>query len=402
MALADRASTDENTYAMLSLMYDDNLMVEAKAAIEANDPAIMPVFNELKEYTEANYLTMKPVSIVDGKLSTGPSGDPRDWVTLSQYWWEDPENPEGPYIRQDGNTNPKVNDFPEQGLGSKMSFATQALGFMYYITGDEKYASKSAELLRKFFLDPDQGMNPNLNFAQYVPRMDRIRGTGVDDGQRIMAIINGAKIISGSQAWTDEDEAQLKDWTRAFAYWLENSSQGIAESLSINNHGTSYEATLEMALLYVGDYEYLKEVIIKNQLPRIPRVLNEDSVSLSEVSRPKGLNYSTTMTYGIYKTAIMAQKVGLNDVWSYKGENGRSMVMNLDFLIQHWLEPSKWPFQQTSSFDSHRAAMILEHAGKQLGNQRYIDAAKKIGVKGRESYARIRFPEDVLYYKISM
>ena len=50
------------------------------------------------------------VTVVSGKEGgkfTAPSGDPRDYVSLSPYWWPDPKKEDGlPYIRRDGEINP--------------------------------------------------------------------------------------------------------------------------------------------------------------------------------------------------------------------------------------------------------------------------------------------------------
>ena len=43
------------------------------------------------------------------------------------------------------------------------------LAAAYKITGENRYATKAAELLRVFFLDPKTRMNPNLQYAQAVP-----------------------------------------------------------------------------------------------------------------------------------------------------------------------------------------------------------------------------------------
>ena len=35
------------------------------------------------------------------------SGGLHDFYSEGDYWWPDPENPDGPYIRKDGQTNPE-------------------------------------------------------------------------------------------------------------------------------------------------------------------------------------------------------------------------------------------------------------------------------------------------------
>jgi len=54
-------------------------------------------------------LTQSPYSVTH-KDRAGPSGDKRDYVSLSRYFWPNPKKSDGlPYIRKDGLTNPEFN-----------------------------------------------------------------------------------------------------------------------------------------------------------------------------------------------------------------------------------------------------------------------------------------------------
>lgn len=44
-------------------------------------------------------------------------------------------------------------------------------------------------------------------------------------------------------------------------------------------------------------------------------------------------------------------------------------------------EPEDWKFKQIKPFDQSRAAILLYEAGTALGNQKYVDTAKRIGLK---------------------
>ncbi|MFI3266075.1 MAG: alginate lyase family protein [Rikenellaceae bacterium] len=382
---------------IISLYFDDDLMREAKKAIEAGDPAIMPLFNSFKKNTDAKYLNMKPVSIVEGKKRTAPSRDPRDYISLSPYWWPDPDSDTGiPYVRNDGVRNPEVYDFVERTIGGTMGDATQSLAMMYYFTGDEKYAAKAADFLREWFLDPVTGMNPNLTFAQYVPGMERIRGTGVMEARTVSSGLNAAQIISSSKSWTAEDEAALKDWAIAFRYWIENSSHGQAEAMSQNNHGLWYEAYREAVTMYTGDYTRLRDMIVADQLPRLPKQIAKDSTMPHEIARTLGLHYTTFSLSAVNRTNIMAKKIGV-PVWDYTGANGRNMSWGIDYVIPYWKEPSKWPHMQIKPISTSSAAVVLYHVGKELNNQAYSDLAMEFGLPAPRGAAGVT---DILYYKM--
>ena len=51
------------------------------------------------------YLNEEPVTITDFEAERSLGGI-HDFYSEGDYWWENPEDPEGPYIRKDGMTNP--------------------------------------------------------------------------------------------------------------------------------------------------------------------------------------------------------------------------------------------------------------------------------------------------------
>ncbi len=386
---------------IISLYYDDQLLEEARAAIEAKDPQIMEHYNALKEYTDRNYLTMKPLSIVDDKTHLAPSRDPRDYISLSPYWWPDPKVESGvPYIRDDGKTNPEVYEYHERERGELFGRAVQTLAVVYYLSQDEKYATKAAELIRTWFLDHKKGMNPNMTYAQYVPGMTRIRGTGIIDSRRFITGLNAAQIIAESDAWSEKDEKALKRWAMAFAYWLENSINGITESKSQNNHGLWYDMILQATVMYSGDYDHLREIIIEQQLPRFDRQIAEDGSLPHELARTLGLHYTTFTLEAVNYSDIMAQKIGV-DVWGYRSQKGRSMKMAVDYVLPYYEDPQKWPHKQIKPFVTSRGAIILFHAGRRFDDATYSDMALKIGQNSKRGGKSSASIDNVLYYKLN-
>ncbi len=396
--------TKSNNGDIISLYYDDELLRAAKEAVKSQDPAIMDHYMQLKNYTDTAYLEMAPLSIVDDKIHVAPSRDPRDYISLSPYWWPDPSKEGGvPYLRNDGVRNPEVYEYHERRRGELFSRAVQSLAVVYYLSGEEKYAEKAAELIRTWFLDPVKGMNPNMTYAQYVPGMQYIRGTGIIDSRRFLTGFNAAMIISDSEAWSDQDEAKLKRWAQAFSFWLENSVNGLKEVNSANNHGLWYETILQMSIMYSGDYDYLKERIQNYMLPRIDVQVAEDGSLPHELARTLGLHYTTFALEAINLSDIMGDKVGV-DVWGYVAENGRSAKMAVDYVLPYYIDPEPWPHQQIKPFTPNRGAVILYHAGKALHNQEYSATAEQIGhdaTGGGDNELNIPQINSILYFELN-
>ena len=64
---------------------------------------------------------------------------------MAKYWWPDPADPDGPYIRKDGVTNPAA-DAGDKAARRGLYQSDEALGAAYYYFGDKKYAAKAASL----------------------------------------------------------------------------------------------------------------------------------------------------------------------------------------------------------------------------------------------------------------
>jgi len=59
-----------------------------------------------------------------------------------------------------------------------MEGAVRALSLAYYFKDDEEYAAKATQLMRAWFLDPATRMNPNLEYAQFIPGVNTDAGSG--------------------------------------------------------------------------------------------------------------------------------------------------------------------------------------------------------------------------------
>ncbi|MFR4461515.1 MAG: alginate lyase family protein, partial [Bacteroides xylanisolvens] len=170
---------------------------------------------ELQEKVAEKYIKMTPLSVT-AKKKLPPSKDPRDYMTLSPYWWPDSTKIDGlPYIRKDGERNPEVYEYPERENANRFGDAAYCLGVLYYITGKEVYAKACANHLRTWFTDPKLGMNPNMTYAQAVPGMKKMRGSGFIDSRRFSRALGVAKLIEGSKSWTPSDKKKLDDWATA-------------------------------------------------------------------------------------------------------------------------------------------------------------------------------------------
>ena len=91
-----------------------------------------------------SYLNEKPVTVT-ASHSPRSAGGLHDFYSEGDYWWPDPKNPGGPYIRRDGETNPE-NFTAHREAMVRLSLQVPALAAAWKITRDDamrkKYAAK--------------------------------------------------------------------------------------------------------------------------------------------------------------------------------------------------------------------------------------------------------------------
>src|SRR5262249_27634131 len=108
----------------------------------------------------------------------GVTAGEHDYVSEGPYWWPDPANPGGPYIRKDGQRNPDRFMGNRSDLGT-MCGATLALGMGAYFLKKPECAERAALVVSTWFVDPKTRMSPNLEYGQMVRGINTGRGTGI-------------------------------------------------------------------------------------------------------------------------------------------------------------------------------------------------------------------------------
>src|SRR4030095_2052187 len=144
---------------------DGNRLVELKDKVQQKDKQVLRLIDSLKKQAN-NLLKMKPVSVMD-KEFTPVSDNKHDYMSQAPYFWYDSTKPNGlPYMRKDGVRNPEIYKITDRTYLGNLENATRLLSLAWYITGEKKYADKSAELLRTWFLNESTKMNPHLEYGQ--------------------------------------------------------------------------------------------------------------------------------------------------------------------------------------------------------------------------------------------
>src|SRR6185436_4926049 len=160
------------------LIMDAKRLADIKKKWQEKDGAILRLTDSLLKQANG-YLKMNPVSVMD-KQATPVSGNKHDYMSQAPYFWYDSTKPNGlPYMRKDGVRNPEIYKITDRTYLGNLENATRALSLTWYITGDEKYAAKSAELVKTWFLDEQTRINQQPHAGQAVPRLTTDRDSGL-------------------------------------------------------------------------------------------------------------------------------------------------------------------------------------------------------------------------------
>ena len=358
------------------LIMDAKRLADIKKKWQQKDETVVKLTDSLQKQADG-YLKMKPVSVMD-KEFTPVSGDKHDYMSQAPYFWYDSTKPNGlPYMRKDGVRNPEIYKITDRTYLGNLENATRALSLTWYITGDEKYAAKSAELLKTWFLDESTKMNPRLEYGQAIPGVNTGRGIGLIETVALTNIADAAILLQGSGSWTNADHLSLQKWYVQFLNWMLTSKNGKDEHASRNNHGTWYYAQVIDFSLFTGDADKAKQLAEESKKRLDSQLTNEGKQPL-ELERTNGLGYSTMNLRGWFTVATLAEKMGVN-FWNYQTSKSADLRTAFDWLLPYALGEKKWEYQQISKYNKNEIYPLLLQASLAFKDQKYFTTAKNLG-----------------------
>jgi hypothetical protein len=286
-------------------------LADTKRRIQSGDKTFDAALAKL-DADARKALQQEPVSVVT-KATTPPSGDRHDYMSQAPYFWPDPTKPNGlPYIRRDGERNPELDKITDHHTLDLMEAATRTLAIAYYFSGNEEYAAKATQLLRAWFLDPATRMNPNLEYAQFIPGVNTGRGIGLIETRGLADAVDAIGLLARSKAWTSTDQRGLEEWYGKFLQWMIESKNGREENAARNNHGTYYDVQATSFALFLGKNALAKQIVETARQKRIALQIEPDGRQPLELVRTKAWGYSNGNLDGLMLLARLAENVGVD------------------------------------------------------------------------------------------
>jgi len=292
----------------------------------------------------AGYLTAEPVTVTAAH-SPRSAGGLHDFFSEGDYWWPDPQHPDGPYIQRDGMSNP--DNFVEHRRAMvRLSLIVPALAAAYKLTRERKYAERAALHLRAWFVDPATSMNANLPYAQAIKGRFTGRGTGIIDTLHLVEVARAA----GQLDLRPADLEAVKKWFAAYAEWMNTHPYGIAERDAKNNHGTCWVTQVAAFCRLTGNADLTAWCRNRFKTMLIPNQEAPDGSFPAELQRTKPYGYSL---FNLDAMAILAQTLTSreDDLWKWQLPDGRGMGRAVAYMYPFMLDKKKWPLPPDAMYD---------------------------------------------------
>jgi hypothetical protein len=320
------------------------------------------------------------------------AGGVHEYFSEGDYWWSDPGNPDGPYIRRDGETNPDNFNKHREAM-RRFCDIVSALTAAYKITGDEKFAAQAIRHLKAWCVDDATKMYPHLKYAQAIKGRFTGRGTGIIDTIHLIEVARAVEILSGSNSFKGDEEAAVKRWFAEYLQFLTIHQYGIDERESKNNHGTWWVAQVAEFAHLVNDTANLAYCRSRFKEVLLPKQMAADGRFPEELARTKPYSYSIFNLEGM-TTICWVLSTTSDNLWDYTLPDGRNMAKALGFLYPYIVDKSKWPYpKDVMHFEAFPGRQpFLLFAGIALGESRYVETWKKLEADSKNEEVQRSIP----------
>jgi Alginate lyase len=348
------------------------------------------------------YLAEKPVTVTAAH-SPRSTGGAHDFFSEGDYWWPDPQHPDGPYIQRDGLSNPDNFNDHRRAL-MRLSVQVPALAAAWVITRDKRYAKHGANHLRAWFVDERTRLNPNLQYAQAIHGRFTGRGTGIIDTIHLVEVTRATEVLQNSGALSKTELIGIKQWFTDYLLWLTTSKNGIDERDAKNNHGTCWVMQVAAFAHLTGDQQLLNYCRDRFKTVLLPDQLAADGSFPQELRRTKPYGYSL---FNLEAFAAVCQILSTpqDNLWTFTLADGRGMSRALEYMAPFIRDKKSWPLKPDVMYDTEwpmRQNSLL-FAGVALDRPEYIELWKKLPADStvEEVIRNFFIRQPVLWVKLS-
>ena len=318
------------------------------------------------------YLEAKPRTVTADRCERSQGG-PHDFYSEGDYWWPDPNNPNGPFIRRDGQTYPGLFVAHRHAM-VRLSDIVGTFTSAYLLTEDDRYVTAAVTHLQAWFVNKETCMNPSLLYGQAIMGRSTGRSIGIIDTLHLTEVARGAKLLCSSPAFTPENQAAVKRWFHTYLDWINTHPYGQKEKVHPNNHGVCWSMQAAAFADLVGDNQQLAWIRKQFKPVYLAQRMASDGSFPAELKRTKAYGYSLFVIDAMAGVAQIAS-TPRDNLWDYALPDGRSLKQGLAYIFPFIRDKSTWPHRPDVLYWDQwpvRHPSLL-FAGMAFKNQNYLD-----------------------------
>ncbi|MCD8079848.1 MAG: alginate lyase family protein [Bacteroides sp.] len=284
-------------------------------------------------------LEAQPVTVT-ATPAVRSAGGLHDFYSEGDYWWPDPQNPDGSYIRRDGETNPD-NFTAHREAMIRFSQLVGDLVSGWLLTSDTRYTDAARLHCRAWFMDDATRMNPNLLYAQAIQGIATGRGIGIIDTIHLMEVSQALRLMEQSGLIPEPELRAFRLWFSDYLTWISTHRYGVAERSAKNNHGTCWAMQAAAFALFTGDEEMLRSCREQYKAVLLPGQMAPDGSFPLELDRTKPYGYALFNLDAMAVTAWLLSTPE-EDLWDFTLPDGRGIRKGVEWMFPYVADKSLW------------------------------------------------------------
>jgi hypothetical protein len=338
------------------------------------------ISKELKNKVMANAnlaMTQRPITITAERCERS-AGGLHDFYSEGDYWWQNPEDPNGPYIQRDGQSNPQ-NFTAHRKAMIRFSQIIGSLASAYLITKNEKYVKQAFVHLNAWFIDESTRMNPSLLYAQAIKGKATGRGIGIIDMIQMIEVAQGIRVMEKAKSVKPQDLVKIKQWFADYLTWVTTHQYGIDEREAKNNHGTCWVMQVAVFAKLTDNQQLIEYCKNRFKTVLLPNQLKADGSFPLELARTKPYAYALFNLDAMTTTCHVLSDLKEN-LWDFKLSEGQNLRKAIEFMYPFIADKNTWTFKKDVMYwdDFPVAQPALLFGYQQYQEKKWLDAWKRL------------------------
>lgn len=288
-----------------------------------------------------------PVTVTATRAERSAGGI-HDFYSEGDYWWANPQDPNGPFIRRDGETNPD-NFTAHRHAMIRFSQLVGDLTSAWILTGDKKYTDAAMRHIHAWFVDQETMMNPNLLYAQAIKGIATGRGIGIIDTIHLIEVVQSLRLMEARGIIEEKELKTIRLWFSDYLTWMSTHRYGINEMEAKNNHGTCWAMQAAAFALFTQNKEMIRFCRERYRTVLLPNQMAVDGSFPLELERTKPYGYSL-FNLDAMTTLCHLLTTPEENLWDYTTTDGRNIEKGIAWLFPFVKDKDAWKRQPDIMF----------------------------------------------------